>query len=157
MKRRDFLAAAAAAVAGIPAGVAYAQRGGLKKLGEIGLQLYTLRGMMQKSVPRTLAAVAKAGYKQVEFAGYFNVNPPVMKKILDDNGLTAKSAHIAMADLGMRWEIMIEDANTLGMKYLTVAWINAPERTVEGYKRIADRFNAAGRYASGDGVQLAYH
>jgi sugar phosphate isomerase/epimerase len=156
MKRRNFVAAAAA-LAGIPVGAAFAQKRGTRQLGNIGVQLYTLRQMMEKDVGRTLEAVAKAGYKEVEFAGYFNVNPPVMKKLLDANGLTAPSAHIGMGDLGLKWDLMIDDANTLGLKYLTVAWIDAPDRTPEGYKRIADRFNRAGLRSLGDGVQLAYH
>ena len=126
MKRRHFVAAAAA-LAGIPVGAALAQKRGSRKLGNIGVQLYTLRQMMEKDVARTLDTVAKAGYKEVEFAGYFNVNPPVMKKLLAANGLVAPSAHIGMGDLGLKWDMMIDDANTLGLKYLTVAWIDAPE------------------------------
>ena len=80
MKRRHFLTAAAA-LAGVPVGAAFAQQRGARKLGNIGVQLYTLRQMMEKDVGRTLEAVAKAGYTEVEFAGYFNVNPPVMKII----------------------------------------------------------------------------
>ena len=157
MKRRTFLSVAAGALAGMTAGAAYAQRGGTRKLDRIGLQLYTLRDMMKRSVPRTLAAVAKAGYKEVEFAGYFNINTREMKKLLDASGLTSPSVHIAMTDLNMTWESMLEDANIIGQKYLTVAWIDAVERTVDGYKRVADRFNAAGRRANGEGVQLAFH
>lgn len=157
MKRRDFLAAAAGAVAGFKAGSAFAQSANAGKLGPIGLQLYTLRDMMKKSVPRTLAAVAKAGYKEVEFAGYFNTPVPQMRKLLDDNGLTSPSAHITMSEIGMLWEVFLEQANELGQKYLTVAWIDAHERTLDGYKRVADRFNAAGARARGEGVQLAFH
>ena len=157
MKRRDFLAAAAGAVAGFRAGAAFAQRSPSGKLGPIGLQLYTVRDMMKKSVARTLAAVAKAGYKEVEFAGYFNTPVVEVKKMLDDLGLVSPSAHVQMADIGQMWEIFLEDANTLGQKYLTVAWIDAPERTLDGYRRIADRFNAAGVKARGEGIQLAYH
>jgi sugar phosphate isomerase/epimerase len=141
----------------LKAGTAFAQRTPSEKLGKIGLQLYTLRDMMKKSVLKTLAAVAKAGYKEVEFSGYFNTPVPEMKKILDDNGLTTSSSHIQMADIGMMLPKFIEDAKRLGQKYLTVAWIDAPERTADGYKRIADRFNAAGLTARGDDLQIAYH
>ena len=156
MKRRNFLAALGGAFAGMTAGVAYAQRASAK-LGNIGLQLYTLRDMMKKSVPRTLAAVAKAGYREVELAGSFNVTAHEMKRLLDANGLTCPSAHIPMSDLGMIWPSVLEDANIIGQKYLTVSWIDAPERTLDGYKRVADRFNAAGRKARDEGVQLAFH
>ena len=157
MRRRDFLAAAAGAVAGFKAGSALAQSAGPGQLGPIGLQLYTLRGMMEKNVARTLAAVARAGYKEVEFAGYFNTPVPQLKKLLRDNGLTSPSAHISMNDIGMLWEAVLGDAGELGQKYLTVSWIDAHERTLDGYRRIADRFNAAGMKARGDDIHLAYH
>jgi sugar phosphate isomerase/epimerase len=157
VKRRDFFAAAAGVIAGMTAGAAYAQRGATQKLGKIGLQLYTLRDMMKRSVPRTLEAVAKAGYKEVEFAGYFNVTSRQIRQLLDANGLTSPSAHVQMTDLGPSWEVMLEDANIVGQKYLTVAWIDASDRTLDGYKRIADRLNEAGIKAIGEGVQLAFH
>jgi sugar phosphate isomerase/epimerase len=157
VKRRDFLAATAGAVAGFKAGSAFAQTADTGKLGPIGLQLYTVRGMMKRSVSRTLAAVARAGYREVEFAGYFNTPHREMRRILDDNGLTSPSAHITMGDIGMGWEIALEHAGWIGHKYLTVSWIDAHERTPDGYRRIADRFNAAGVKARGDDIQLAYH
>ena len=80
-----------------------------------------------------------------------------MRRILDDNGLTSPSAHISMADIGMTWEIVLEHAGWVGHKYLTVSWIDAHERTPDGYRRIADRFNAAGLKARGDDIRLAYH
>jgi sugar phosphate isomerase/epimerase len=157
VKRRNFIAAAAGAFAGFKAGSALAQAVRTSRLGPIGLQLYTLRRMMERSAARTLAAVARAGYREVEFAGYFNTPVPAIRRLLDDNGLTSPSAHITMADIGMMWEVILEQANQLGQKYLTVAWIDAHERTLDGYKRIADRFNAAGARARQEGVQLAFH
>ena len=41
----------------------------------LGLQLYTVRSAMQQDMPATLAAVAKFGYREVEFAGYFGRTP----------------------------------------------------------------------------------
>jgi sugar phosphate isomerase/epimerase len=155
--RREFLAAAAGVLAGFKAGTAFAQKGQAGRLDRIGLQLYTVRDMMKKSVPKTLAAVAKAGYKEVEFSGYFNTPVPELRTILDDHGLTSPSSHIQMADIGMMLPKFIEDAKRLGQQYLTIAWIDAPERTSDGYKRIADRFNAAGLKARGDDLQIAYH
>ena len=157
MKRRDFFAAATGAITGMTAGLAYAQQGGTQKLGNIGLQLYTLRDMMKRSVPHTLEAAAKAGYKEVEFAGYFNVSARQIRKLLDANGLSSPSAHIQTTDLGATWESTLEDATIIGHTYLTLAWIDAAERTLDGYKRIAGRLNEAGAKAAEEGVQVAYH
>ena len=157
MKRRHFLSVAAGGISAMTAAALHAQRAGTRKLDRIGLQLYTLRDMMKRSVPRTLEEVAKARYREVEFAGYFSVKPREMKRLLDANGLTSPSAHIAMDTLGTTWESTLEDATIIGHEYLTVAWIDDGERTVEGFKRIAERFNTAGRAAQAQGMKLAYH
>jgi sugar phosphate isomerase/epimerase len=155
--RRAFIATAAGAIAGLKAGELLAQTAGKRKIDKIGIQLYTVREQMKQSMPRTLAAVAKAGYKEVEFAGYFNTPVTDVKKMLNDNGLVSPSAHIAITDLGDKWEGLLEDANTLGQQYLTVAWVDAPDRTLDGYLRIAKLFNEAGTRARRESVQLAYH
>ena len=58
------------------------------KLNKIGLQLYTVRSLMQQSVERTLATVAGIGYREVEFAGYFNRPPRSIHQLLKRNGLS---------------------------------------------------------------------
>ena len=65
-----------------------------RKLEAFGVQLYSIRDMMQESVTNTLAAVAQAGYKEVEFAGYFDHSAADIQSMLDDNGLMAPSAHV---------------------------------------------------------------
>ena len=67
MKRRDFLAASAAASAMIcrPQSIFAADDDNVYRR-EIGIQIYTLRNEISKSVEATIKAVADAGYKQVE-------------------------------------------------------------------------------------------
>lgn len=129
----------------------------MKRLGPIGVQLYTVRDEMKKDAARTLAAVAKAGYRQVEFAGYFDHSAKDIRKMLDDNGLVSPSAHIQMSDLGEPWERMLDAANTIGHEYLVCGWIDEPERTVAGYRNIAARFNAAAEKSVKRGVMVGYH
>ena len=155
--RREFIAAAAGAIAGLKARTVLAQGAQSVSLDRFGVSLYTLRDMMKVSVPKTLAAVAAAGYREVEFTGYFNTPVRVMRKLLDDHGLTSPSSHVTMSDIGMMLPKTLDEANILGQKYVTVAWIDGPERTAQGYRRIADRFNAAGLQARGDGLQIAYY
>ena len=91
--RRGFVAAAAGAIVGLPAVTAIAQREDDRGIGKIGLQLYTVRGLMKENMARTLAEVAQAGYSEVEFAGYFNHPAREVRRMLDDTGLTSPSAH----------------------------------------------------------------
>ena len=155
MRRRDFLLAGAAGLTGFSSGELFAQRAPL--LGAIGLQLYTVRDLAKANLARTLAAVARAGYKEIEFAGLHGHPATEVRRMLRDNGLTSPSGHVSMADLGTTWEIFLEDAVTLGQKYITIAWIDAPDRTPDGYKRIAGIFNEAALKARGENLQFTYH
>ncbi|MGB9603567.1 MAG: sugar phosphate isomerase/epimerase family protein, partial [Limisphaerales bacterium] len=81
----------AAFTAAVPALVA--QEYGGKKI-PIGLQLYSVRKECEKDLPGTIAAVAKMGYKGVEFAGYYGRDAKTLRKMLDDNGLKCCGTHI---------------------------------------------------------------
>src|SRR5262245_21532956 len=100
INRRSFLATATQSVVGAVALTALSRIEGqaAKKLGPIGLQLYTVRSEMGKDFEVSLQKVAAIGYKEVEFAGYFNKSPKEVKAILDRYALTAPSAHTPMAD-----------------------------------------------------------
>ncbi len=41
----------------------------------VGVQLYTVRTLMEKDFEGTLGSIAGIGYKEVEFAGYFKRTP----------------------------------------------------------------------------------
>lgn len=112
---------------------------------------------MKKDVARTLAAVAKAGYQEVEFAGYFGHSAKDLRHMLDDNGLVSPSAHIQLADLGPSWDAALDAATTIGHKYLVCGWIDEPDRTVTGYEKIASRFNAAAEKSATRGIKVGYH
>ena len=62
----------------------------------VGLQLYTLRSMMEKSVTDTLKLVASVGYKELEFAGFYDNDPKDVKALMDELGLTAPSSHVLL-------------------------------------------------------------
>ena len=53
------------------------------RIERIGLELYTVRAEMKLDVPATLARVAKVGYREVEFAGYFGNDPARLRALLD--------------------------------------------------------------------------
>lgn len=54
----------------------------------LGLQLYSVKELVQKDFIGTLKEVAEVGYDGVEFAGFFNTPAKELKKALDDLNLT---------------------------------------------------------------------
>ena len=157
--RRDALKTLATlAAAGLLPRAARSMSWSAESIKYIGVQLYTVRAAMGKDVAATLKAVAKLGYREVEFAGYFGHSPADIRRMLDDNGLAAPSCHLSLDDLRQRFDATAEAAHTVGHKYLTVAWLDARERkTLDDWKKLADAFNEAGRRAKGAGLRLAYH
>lgn len=124
----------------------------------LGVQLYTVRGAMAKDMPGTLATVARLGYREVEFAGYFGRTPAEVRTLLNAHGLTSPSTHLGLEDVQQRFDTMAETAHVVGHRYLTVASLDMRTlKTVDDWKRTADAFNDAGRRAKAAGLRFAYH
>ena len=66
------------------------------ELDRVGVQLYTVRSLMENDVAGTLEQVAAVGYDEVEFAGYFEHSPAEIRGLLDQFGLAAPAAHIGI-------------------------------------------------------------
>jgi sugar phosphate isomerase/epimerase len=154
ISRRTFLGhmAAGVLIAGRAGGAA------ANRIARLGVQLYTVRDLMAKDFEGTLAKVAAIGYKEVEFAGYFNHSPQDVKAILDRHGLTAPSTHVDYASLGDPFAKVVENSATMGHRFIVNPWIDEQMRKEpDVWKRIAATFNRAGEVSRTAGIQFAYH
>lgn len=122
---------------------------------KLGLQLYSLRNVIEKDVPAALEKVADIGFKTVEFAGYYGIEAREMKKLLDGCGLKAVSTHIGMKDIGEGLEKQIEYNLEVGNRTLIVAWSDM--KSTEACKAISEQINAAVKTCEKYGVALGYH
>ncbi|HMI46513.1 MAG TPA: sugar phosphate isomerase/epimerase [Gemmatimonadaceae bacterium] len=159
--RRNFLATLGVAALGIASrdaladGVLLAPK---RKLKKVGLQLYTVRDLMKADLPGTLRKVARIGYKEVEFAGYFGRSPAQIRALLKQNGLTSPSSHIGLDILEKDPVKAFADAKAIGHQWATVPWLPEERRkTVDDWNRIIDLLNRLGPQAKAAGLRLAYH
>jgi sugar phosphate isomerase/epimerase len=128
------------------------------KIEHLGVQLYTVRTLMPLDFEGTLAKVADVGYKEVEFAGYFNHSPQEVRAVLDRHGLTAPSTHLPWTSFGDQWPQIVENSKIIGHKYIVNPWIeNAVRDQPDGWKHAADILNKAGEVSKKAGIQLGYH
>ncbi len=132
-----------------------ASNGSLK---EFGLQLYTLRDDMPKDPKGILKQVADMGYKQVEsFEGkmgmFWGMTNLEFKKYMDDLGMKIVSSH---CDINNDFERKANEAAAIDMKYLISPYIGA-QKTLDDYKKIADKFNERGEICKKAGLRFAYH
>ncbi len=124
----------------------------------IGVQLYTLRGEMEKDVATTLERVASIGYREVEFAGYFGKSPAELRAIVDRHSLSAPAAHVPLEILENKWSEALAAANVLGHGYLVIPWLDLERRrTLDDYRRLAEILNRGAAQARDAGIRLAYH
>lgn len=157
--RREFITQMAG---GIMGGLYLAQNGlgSLVKGGidKIGLQLYTVRRELQKDFEGTLARIAGIGYREVEFAGYYERTPQQVKAIIDRNNLAAPSAHMGLQAMRQDLSKLIDAAHVIGHRYLVLAYLTAEERkSLDDYKGVIESLNKAGETCQKAGIQLAYH
>jgi len=124
----------------------------------IGVQLYTVRDLMQKDFEGTIASVAKIGYKNVEFAGYFGRTPQQVREVLGKNGLKAPSTHVQYDELDEKFPSVVEASKAIGLEYVICPWI--PEelrKSPDIWKQAAEKFNKCGEQVKKAGMQFGYH
>jgi sugar phosphate isomerase/epimerase len=155
MNRRSFLGTTAATLAAAELSWALPAE---HKIKAVGVQLYSVRNTMKSDFDGTIAKVAQIGYKEVEFAGYFDHSPKDISEILRKNGLTAPSCHVGYDIVEKKLSEQIEASHTIGHKFIVCPWIDPKQRTEpDGFKRAADLFQKAGEETQKAGIQFAYH
>lgn len=135
------------------------------RIAKIGLELYTVRGALNKDFEGTIARVAKVGYREVELAQFFahlpefNPSPQRAREILDANGLAAPSTHVPYSALSpANWPKVLEVSKILGHSYIVNPSIDqAVLKQPDGWKRAAETFNRAGEESKKADIQLGYH
>ncbi len=165
MKRRTFIETSIATAVVTAAANSAWGAATVHHIDRVGLQLYTVRDLMKQDFDGTVAGVAKIGYKEVEFAGYYGKSPQEVRALLDSNGLTSPSAHHPMETaaggktpaIETNLQEIIDGAHVIGQKFLVCPYLDAKSRTADGYKRLAESCNRVGEATQKAGIQFAYH
>ena len=156
MNRRTFIESsiAAAAISSLPAALALPAH----RISLIGLQLYTVRHLLEKDASGTLAKVAALGIQEVECAGYLKLAPKEVRAALDQAGLASPSNHIDYKTVTNSMPQALDAAHLVGHQFLVNGSIDDAIRNhPDGWKQAAEAFNRAGEAAQKAGIQFAYH
>ena len=159
MNRRSFLESLASlgAVSALPGPIAWAAKA-VSRLKNIGIQLYSMRRSMERDFEGTLARLAAIGYREVEFAGYFERKPRDVRRILDRHRLAAPSSHVPLEIVRRDWARTLDTANEIGHRYVVVPSLpESDRRTLDDLRRVAAEFNRLGDEARRAGIRFAYH
>jgi sugar phosphate isomerase/epimerase len=161
MKRREFLSTTAMAVGGAAVlGDSWAQGKGKGK--PIGLQLYTLRQVINKDVKGTIKQLTDWGYREFETYGYnngklFGMTSKEFNDYVKSLGARVVSGHYGIDVVRSGWDQAVADAKAAGQDYMCLPWIAEADRTMDGYKRIIDETNKAAEVAKKSGIRMGYH
>lgn len=143
----------------------------LKRLGDFGIQLWSVRHDMDADPIATLKILSEIGFTDIECTGYnegayYNMSLDQFKSVLQDVGLTMKSVHVKTGKLfpdqtrtmSNNWEGFCEDNVKMGAKSVVCGYFEEGERqTIDDYKWIADLFNKCGEVAKSYGLTFAHH
>lgn len=152
LTRRGFLGAAAGAAAMSLAPEMFAG----KTQRPIGVQLYTVRTLVQTDLPGTLKAIRKIGYQTVEaFAAQAGkISAKDLRAAVLDAGLTVPSAHFGYND----FEARLDYAKELGVRDVICSMIPRNiANSVDGYKRASEQYNKWGEKAKSMSMRFGFH
>jgi sugar phosphate isomerase/epimerase len=158
LARRTFMGHLAATGIVAAARVAVPESLMAKDIKKVGVQLYTAREEMAKDVEATLATIAAIGYKEIEFAGYFDKTPQAIRQMLDRHGLTSPSTHIDFTTISTKLPQTLEASHTIGHRYIVMPYLDDATRAQPDiYKKVAETLNKAGAEAKKANIEMAYH
>ena len=166
ISRRTFLQASlggvgVAASSTVPASAAAAMTSTVRRLvgpQPIGLQLYTVRDLMDSNFEYALQQVAHIGYREVEFAGLFDHSPKRVAQIMSKVGLTSPSSHIGLDRLTSNLQGVVEEAKALGNEFVVCPSVDAARsKDATSWRRVAAEFNRIGESLQRVGLRFAFH
>jgi sugar phosphate isomerase/epimerase len=169
LSRRSFLVSAGA---GMAAGTLMGRAAFAAHHGKIplGIQLWTVKSEAEKDLVGTLQKVHAAGFRDIEFAGYYGKNPADLGKQMRDMGFNLVSTHAGAGDIAKGGDKIIADAKALGLKYIVCSSPGvSPEKEklsweermkavdMSDWKWNAELFNKFGKQVTDAGMQFGYH
>ncbi|WP_194777930.1 sugar phosphate isomerase/epimerase family protein [Pararhodonellum marinum] len=127
-------------------------------LSDFGIQLYSVKEDMAVDARSTIEKIASYGYTQIEgFDGgkgiFWGMDNKEFKSFTGDLGLDFVASH---CNVFQNTAQLAEEAAAINMKYLISPWIG-PQKSIDEYKKQADRFNEAGKICKDAGIRFAYH
>jgi sugar phosphate isomerase/epimerase len=152
LTRRELLVDAAATLA-----ASALEPAALAKMADrpLGVQLYTVRSIIETDLPGTLKAIRKIGYRTVEtYVAEYKMSAKDLRQAILDAGLIVPSAHFGYDDFASR----LDYAKELGAEYVVCSSIpKTIANSADGYKRGADQYNVWAAQAKSMGLKFGFH
>jgi sugar phosphate isomerase/epimerase len=153
MNRRQFMTAALA--------VAASRRGWSAephRIEKVGIQLYTVRDLLNQDFDGVMSRIAAIGYKEIELGFYTDRPAKEVRSTLDRLGLSSPSCSFYFPDIRDHWPRVMDRCHAIGHRFIVIPSVDKEYREQpDGYKRAAEAFSHAGEIAAQAQIQLTYH
>lgn len=123
---------------------------------KIGVQLYTLRSLMEQDLWGTLQKLAQAGFRNVELAGLYDKSAQEWAEKLSELGLKVSSSHTGLDAVEGDLSEVVELTKTLDYSLLVCPWVGA-DAYAGGWTALGRRLDLAGQKLADHGIQYGYH
>lgn len=124
----------------------------------IGLQLYSLRDHTREDMAGTLRKVAAMGYRNIELAGYGNLNREQLKEVIEETSQQVISSHTNIPRLQDELADIAAEAKVFGNHYVVLGSIPPDLRgSADNWKQAAELLNGIGEKLQQHGLQFCYH
>ncbi|HPG41501.1 MAG TPA: sugar phosphate isomerase/epimerase [bacterium] len=125
----------------------------------VGIQLYTVRDLLQTDFTGTLRQVAAIGYKALEFAGFGYLTAAELKALLTELGVQTCGAHIGIEQLDANLNGTLEYNLELGNPNIICPYMpnTYQDQKADGFKAFAEKLNLYGESIKKAGMQFIYH
>lgn len=123
-----------------------------------GIVSYTFRDEFAKDVPATLDHIRQLGITDLELSNLFGKTAPEFRTWLDGRGIKCSSYGVSYDDIQKKPAEVLQNAKTLGVQFVRVAWIpheGAFDTTM--VRKAAAVFNTFGQQARQQGITFCYH
>lgn len=122
-----------------------------------GVQLYTVRNVLQRDFYGTLTALKNAGITDLEFAGYYDQKPEDLLAFCTDNGFNTPSSHFPYNLFFENPDEVIRIAQEMNHRYIVLPWLPEEMRTKAVFDNVISVLNEMGPKATDLGMKLCYH
>ena len=127
-------------------------------MGELALQLYTLRKSLSLDVRGSIRKIVDCGYRFVEIAGCAGMAPEQFHTLLREEGVSVVSSHVGWDRLESDLVGVIEEAKSFHVP--TIVLPSLPPRyrdTKDQYSFAAKKLNQWGEVMRNAGIEFGYH
>ena len=128
------------------------------KRDKIALQLYSVRGDLEKDFFGTIRSVKEIGYSGVEFAGLYGHDPLEVKAFCEELGIVPLSAHVPFQDFLADMDGTVATYKALGVKYVAIPYLTEELRPGQpGFQTVIDGMKVIGAKLKEAGIVQQYH